>query len=299
MAKKDKKDDKSTDKKSDKKSAKKSDKAREKELEKSRAKVHDKGKDKKDKDRKKGDKSRDLDSLTDVVEKSVQRTVESLVEKTIGNVVENAVKNIMKNARQGMYIPDDDEFETDPAVGASSERVELVLSPGDTIWALSQRKYGEAHVEAVYEANNVIPEVVTVEGVVELRDPVFNAGDKLVLPGSDELKKLAGSYKEKLKNLREEHRDMVGKPDESTEIRLVYGDTLYALAFQKYSKSVPSEALFEANNLAPRFHNQDGKRSAKEPIYFAGKKYRLPEEDEIDTLARRYREKHGIDGFDE
>ncbi len=286
----DKKDEKNADKKSDKKSAKKQEKAHEKE-EKARAKERDK----KDK---KGDKNRDRETLNDVLEKTVKRTVESIVEKTIGNVVENAVQNIIKNSRQGMYVPDDEEFEVDSQVGSPEEQVEVVLSPGDTIWALSHKKYGEPKIEAVYEANDMIPEVVTVDGHDELRDPAYNAGDKLVFPASSRLDDLTARYREKLKSLREEHRRMVGKPDESTEIRLVYGDTLYALAIQKYGKSVPSESLFEANDLAPRFVDHDGERLVKEPIYYAGKKYVLPPEEEIESLARRYREKHGIDGFD-
>ncbi|HMP52957.1 MAG TPA: LysM peptidoglycan-binding domain-containing protein, partial [Candidatus Melainabacteria bacterium] len=72
-----------------------------------------------------------------------------------------------------------------------------------------------------------------------------------------------------------------------------YGDTLSSLAIKKYGHAVPIEALYAANNLPPRFEQDaNGCVIAREPIYYAGRKYVLPPADQIQALARAYEQKY-------
>ncbi len=240
--------------------------------------------DKKHKEKHKKDKDKER-SLANMFEKALKKGIDDMIEKTVEKTVERVVEKASENAAEIAGRVIDSALRDTPA---KIDRSEVVLEPGDTIWSISEKRYGTAQVAAVYEASGMIPDVVSINGSIEFRDPVPNAGDRLVLPAENELETLRQKYEIKLRALRYENRAILGMPDESTRVRLVYGDTLFHLAQLKYGKAVPAEALFEANQLSPTA-GDDG--TPQDPIYFAGRWYRLPAESEIELLAQQYRQR--------
>jgi len=138
----------------------------------------------------------------------------------------------------------------------------------------------------------MVSDVLVVNGRTELRDPIARQGARYLFPAEDELEVLTSRYRERAEKLRTTYADRVGPPDQSTEVRLIYGDTFWRLALAKYGREVPAEAIFEANKLVPTVDKDSNK--LVEPIYYAGKTYRLPAEDEIEELANAYRKQRQV-----
>ena len=95
--------------------------------------------------------------------------------------------------------------------------------------------------------------------------------------------------KKKPPNQADQERLRVGQANERKEVLLFYGDTFWQLSGVKYNGKHPIEAIFEANGLSHQVVERDGKKELVEPIYYAGKSYVLPAEDEVDELTKRYR----------
>lgn len=183
-------------------------------------------------------------------------------------------------------------LEIDPRLGAPNETKSVELTRSDRFWNMANKKYGYPAIEAIFEANGLKPSVVQNGRQVEIRDPEYHAGKEYVLPKQEDIPALTESYRGRANQLRDQFSSRVGPAEYGTEVKLMYGDTLSALALQKYGRNVPIEALYEANNLPPRVVNENGCVKKLEPIYYAGRKYVLPPVGEIDALTRAYRQKH-------
>lgn len=83
-------------------------------------------------------------------------------------------------------------------------------------------------------------------------------------------------------------RNRVGKPNETTSIVLQKGDTFWSLSEIKYGGIHPIDAIYEINNLTPRYENRDGKRFLVDPIYYAGREYILPSSMELEKLKASF-----------
>ncbi len=178
-------------------------------------------------------------------------------------------------------------------VGDASEATKVTIGKNQRIWNMALEKYGTPAIEAIFEANGMQPSVVERNGQTVILDPAYKAGDEIVLPAAQDLPELTERYRAKADHLRDQLSGRAGEANEPTSVQLMYGDTLSALALQKYGRHVPIEALYEANNLPPRFEkDQQGRVVVKEPIYFAGRSYCLPPIQDIDRLARSYVQKH-------
>lgn len=198
------------------------------------------------------------------------------------------------SVRQNQNHRRDRIVEHDGRVGSPNEITRVRLNEGDRIWNLAKQKYGTNDIEAIFEANGMRPAVAhTEQGQPVLIDPGYKAGDEIVLPKAEDLPELTRRYRQRADNLREQFSSRVGVPDKCVEIQLMYGDTLSELAEQKYGRKVPITALYEANQLPPKWvQGQDGRMTAKEPTYYAGRTYILPPVQDIEALARAYEQKH-------
>lgn len=182
----------------------------------------------------------------------------------------------------------------DTRVGDANEATIVKLNPGDRIWNLANSKYGTPAIEAIFEANGMSPQVVVQDGKPTLFDPSYKAGTEIVLPKAEDVPALTEQYRVKTEHLKAELAEArAGQANEETSVKLIYGDTLSALAMKKYGKAVPVEALYMANNLPPvvRRH-ENGCVTYHEPTYYAGKTYKLPPLQDVEALAARYRRRY-------
>lgn len=171
----------------------------------------------------------------------------------------------------------------------------VTLQRGDTFWKLAEQKYGNCKhpIEAIYAANGLYPKVNEKDGRIEMTDPTYYAGKTYVMPDEKDIDGLTKQYRQRVEELGRSSQQRVGSANEETNVKLIYGDTFERMAKAKYGKSVPVEAIYEANGLQQTFTEKNGERCAKDPIYYAGKTYKLPAEQDIPELMRRYHERLG------
>lgn len=185
------------------------------------------------------------------------------------------------------------ERQSNHNLGDAGDATKVTLQKGDRLWNMAIQKYGSPAIEAIFEANGMQPSVVNENGKPTILDPSYGAGKEIILPSAQDIPRLTEQYRARAEQLREQHASRAGESNEATEVRLMYGDTLSDLAMKKYGHAVPIEALYAANNLPPRFEqDQNGCLIAREPIYYAGRKYVLPPADQIQALARAYEQKY-------
>lgn len=178
-------------------------------------------------------------------------------------------------------------------LGDAGDATKVTLQNGDRLWNMAIQKYGTPAIEAIFEANGMQPSVVNENGKPTILDPSYGAGKEIILPSAQDIPRLTEQYRARAEQLREQNASRAGEANEATEVRLMYGDTLSSLAMKKYGHAVPIEALYAANNLPPRFEQDaNGCVIAREPIYYAGRKYVLPPADQIQALARAYEQKY-------
>jgi len=183
-------------------------------------------------------------------------------------------------------------LDIDPRLGGPDETKSVKVERSDRFWNMANRKYGYPAIEAIFEANGLKPQAVQSGNSIELRDPDYVAGREYVLPSQDQIPELTQAYRARASQMRDQFSSRVGPAESATDVKLIYGDTLSRLALQKYGRNVPIEALYEANNLAPRIVNDNGCVMKLEPIYYAGRTYVLPPADQIEALANSYRRKY-------
>lgn len=183
-------------------------------------------------------------------------------------------------------------LDIDPRLGGPNETKSVKIERSDRFWNMANRKYGYPAIEAIFEANGLKPQAVRNGDSIELRDPDYVAGREYVLPSQDQIPELTQAYRARASQMRDQFSSRVGPAESATDVKLIYGDTLSRLARQKYGRNVPIEALYEANNLAPRIVNENGCVMKLEPIYYAGRTYVLPPADQIEALANSYRRKY-------
>lgn len=85
-------------------------------------------------------------------------------------------------------------------VGGPDERTDVNLIFGDTLYSLAQKKYGTDNppLAAIYEANNMTPEVVQNNGQTELVAPTYYAGKTYTLPAASEVAELEKKFWERM-----------------------------------------------------------------------------------------------------
>jgi phage tail protein X len=189
--------------------------------------------------------------------------------------------------------------DTRPASDSADQRYEggrqVTLKRGDTFWKLSEQVYGMGKhpIEAIYAANGLYPKVEERNGRLEMTDPTYYAGKTYTMPDERDLDRLTKQYRARVEELGRSSDKRVGAPDEATDVKLIYGDTFSRLGRAKYGKDVPMEAIFEANGLKATYTERNGELCAKDPIYYAGKTYKMPAEQDIPDLVRRYWDRVG------
>lgn len=171
----------------------------------------------------------------------------------------------------------------------------VTLQRGDTFWKLAEEKYGHCKhpLEAIYAANGLYPKVNEKDGRIEMTDPTYYAGKTYVLPDERDIDALTKQYRQRVEELGRSSPPRVGTANEESNVKLIYGDTFERMAKAKYGHSVPVEAIYEANGLQQTITEKNGERCTKDPIYYAGKTYKLPAEQDIPDLVRRYYDRIG------
>jgi hypothetical protein len=174
---------------------------------------------------------------------------------------------------------------------------QVTLKDGQTFWELAAEKYnGKYPIEAIYAANNLVPKVCHKEGQIVLEDPTYYAGRTYTLPAAKDIPALIEKYHQQVEDLGGYSEARLGRPDQDTHVKLIYGDTFEKLARCKYGdgERVPVEAIYAANNLHPEVTTDaDGKVHLKDPIYYAGKSYVLPREGRVPELVRQFYDQIG------
>src|SRR5207244_12850368 len=121
---------------------------------------------------------------------------------------------------------------------ANATESSFTLKKGDTFWDLAVDKYnGKYPIEAIYEANGLHPTASNKDGHIELTDPTYYAGKTYILPAAKDIPGLIKKYHQDIKEAGGYSQDRVGSPDESTKVKLIYGDTFWKLAKSKYGQS--------------------------------------------------------------
>jgi hypothetical protein len=166
----------------------------------------------------------------------------------------------------------------------------VTLKRGDTFWKLAEEKYDGKHpIEAIYAANGLYPKVNEKNGKLEMVDPTYYAGKTYIMPDAKDVERLTQQYRQRVEELGKHDRSRVGEANEETSVKLIYGDRFEKLAQAKYGKQMPMEAIYEANGLRARVTTgADGQQHIKEPMYYAGRTYKLPAEQDIPELVRRF-----------
>ncbi|HEY9712596.1 MAG TPA: hypothetical protein V6C72_03955, partial [Chroococcales cyanobacterium] len=173
-------------------------------------------------------------------------------------------------------------------VGEPDERTEVQLRKGDTLWNLAEEKYEGAHpIDAIYEENNLTPTSQKHGEQTVLIDPIYYAGSTYILPARSEISQLQKSFWLRVDGRTLKER--VGSADQSTYVTLRWDEKLSDLSSAKYDGRQASEAIFEANDLKPTLTSSNGEKQVAEPIYYAGRSYRLPAESEIADLTKAWK----------
>jgi hypothetical protein len=163
------------------------------------------------------------------------------------------------------------------------------LESGTSLWNAAELHYGGAPpLEAIYQANGLLPRVTRQDdGRIAMEDPLCGAGS-FIFPEADEIDSLTKEYNQATAALGQNSTDRVGTESQSTHVKLIYGDTFWALAETKYGGNHPIAAIYEANQLTPPAVDIPSRKILQDPIYFAGQLYRLPATDEIPELEARF-----------
>ena len=193
-----------------------------------------------------------------------------------------------------------DDAKTEPTVDTTNptvnvERTSVTLNSGDTFWKLAAEKYdGKEPIEAIFAANGLKPKVTQEpDGSIKMEDPTYFAGKTYALPATSEIADLTKQYRQQVEEMGRYGKERVGDNDKSTDVKLIYGDTLWALADAKYDGKHPMAAVYEANGMTPQLTQSDGKQQLESPPYFAGKTYTMPAESDIPTLERKFWDRIG------
>ncbi len=189
----------------------------------------------------------------------------------------------------------------DSRLGGKNERVEIVIERGETFWHLSEIKYEGRHpIAAIFQANDLRPEVIYENGLRRLVDTVYFAGSSYVLPAWSEVEELEKQFYELMDKLHpplekvDENTACSSEIDDDKQRSFVtvnWDQTLYAVAQKKYGSDVPLEAIYEINQMTPVITSGPDGKALKEPIYPGGKTYWLPARREVSALTEEYRKR--------
>lgn len=173
----------------------------------------------------------------------------------------------------------------------------VTVGEGQTLWGIIGEYYsGKYPLEAVYAANEMEPRVVEKDGKKELVDPIYHVGDEFVLPPDAQIDALTQKYRDRVNELGKNSEERVGGADAASEVRLIYGDTLWALAAKKYgTDSPPLTAIYEVNNMMPQVLERDGHTELVAPTYYAGQTFTLPAASEVAELEKKFWQRMGRD----
>ncbi len=177
----------------------------------------------------------------------------------------------------------------------------VTVGEGQTLWGIIGEHYnGKYPLEAVYAANNMEPRVVEKDGKKELVDPIYHVGDEFVLPTEDQLDALTQQYRDRVNELGKNSEERVGSADAASEVKLIYGDTLWSLAAKKYgTDNPPLAAIYEANNMTPQVVEKDGHTELVAPTYYAGQTFTLPAASEVAELEKKFWQRMGRENPDQ
>lgn len=179
--------------------------------------------------------------------------------------------------------------------------ISIVLEKGDTFWRLSEKRYDGKHpIDAIFQANGLIPNVVYRNDLRILVDPVYHAGNAYIFPAWSQVGKLQERF---WRSIDEKHPPVKGEfasllldpdepaPDERTRAAVVlrWDDTFWSRTRAFYRDNVPAEAIFELNGLEPRKVIKDDSEVYLPPLYGGGRTYLLPAICEIASLTESYR----------
>lgn len=194
-----------------------------------------------------------------------------------------------------------DKAVRDKRLGGKDESVEIVVERGETIWQLSELKYGGKHpLAAIFQANGLKPSVVYENGLRRLLDPVYLAGNAYIFPAWSEVERLEKEFYSLMDKLHpqlespDEHNVYeAGSVDDKQRsfVTINWDETLYAVAQKKYGSDIPLEAIYEINNMTPTISEGTAGKAVKEPVYPGGKTFWLPARKEVGALTEKYRDR--------
>lgn len=190
-------------------------------------------------------------------------------------------------------------------LGGKNERVELVIQRGETFWRLSEIKYDGRHpIAAIFQLNNLTPDVAYENGLRRLIDPIYYAGKTYVLPAWSEVEELEKLFFERLDEKHPQLEPSLDSADFSVEqfdsdkrsyVTINWDQALYVVAQKKYGcdESIDEvvDAIYEINRMMPVVTNGSNGKSLVEPKYPGGKTFWLPARNEIPSLTMKYRER--------
>lgn len=216
--------------------------------------------------------------------------------------------NPASNSTGDMYDYSGDTGTGNPTVrtdttesGTEVAGTKVTVGEGQTLWGIIGEHYnGKYPLEAVYAANNMEPRVVDNNGKKELVDPIYHVGDEFVLPPEDQIDALTQKYRDRVNELGKNSEERVGGADAASEVKLIYGDTLWALAAKKYgTDNPPLAAIYEANNMTPQVVEKDGQTELVAPTYYAGQTFTLPAASEVADLEKKFWQRMGRENPDQ
>ncbi|PZM83465.1 MAG: hypothetical protein DKT66_09940 [Candidatus Melainabacteria bacterium] len=80
----------------------------------------------------------------------------------------------------------------------------------------------------------------------------------------------------------------LGGKDETVEVVVERGETIWQLSELKYEGKHPLAAIFQANGLRPSVVYENGLRRLLDPVYFAGNVYIFPAWSEVERLEKEF-----------
>lgn len=94
-------------------------------------------------------------------------------------------------------------------LGPPSEERAVCLRPDETFWKLSEQKYnGKHHIQAIFEANGLMQNVVNKGGKQQLQDPIYYAGKSYIFPAESEIEDLTKRYQSRINALLQDAKNI-------------------------------------------------------------------------------------------